>query len=120
MKRILFLIYYISISTLIFSQSEISELFPTLAGLERTYYIYSPYDCTSDRSDNSTTPTKIDTIINDKSYLFLYECRKRINNIQEFLQKLCQHQCQGLYILHIHMCDKTCAILFLVQSFLFW
>ncbi len=69
MKRILFLIYYISISTLIFSQSEISELFPTLAGLERTYYIYSPYDCTSDRSDNSTTPTKIDTIINDKSYL---------------------------------------------------
>ena len=70
MKRILLFFCCLSISTLIFSQNEISELFPTLAGLERTNFRYSPHDgCTSGRSNNSIAPTKIDTVINGKSYL---------------------------------------------------
>ena len=51
-----------------FSQNEISELFPTLAGLERTSFLYYPDDCNGNFS-TLTAPSKVDTIINDKYYL---------------------------------------------------
>ena len=68
MKRILFLICCLTISTMMFAQSEISELFPTLAGLERTSFHYYPDDCNGNFS-TLTAPTKVDTVINDKNYL---------------------------------------------------
>ena len=68
MKRILFFICCLTISTMMFAQSEISELFPTLAGLERTSFHYYPDDCKGNFS-TLTAPTKVDTVINDKNYL---------------------------------------------------
>ena len=68
MKRMLFVICCLSMSTLIFSQNEISELFPTLSGIERTSFLYYPDDCDGNFSE-LTAPTKVDTVINDKYYL---------------------------------------------------
>jgi hypothetical protein len=53
-----------------FAQSEISELFPTLAGLERTIFISYWEDCCGkSESIHITSPIEIDTI-NGKPYLF--------------------------------------------------
>ena len=53
-----------------FAQSEISELFPTLAGLERTIFISYWEDCGGkSESIHITSPIEIDTI-NGKPYLF--------------------------------------------------
>ena len=70
MKRIFFFICCLLISLQMFAQSEMTELFPTLAGLERTNFRYSPHDCTIAKSNRITIPISIDTVINDKSYLF--------------------------------------------------
>ena len=56
----------------LFSQTDIEKLFPTLAGLERTSFHYYPDDCNGNFS-TLTTPTKVDTVINDKYYLLFDE-----------------------------------------------
>ena len=69
MRRILFLACCLFISTQIFSPDELSkELFPTLAGLERTMY---NHHCGSSKPyANREMPNEIDTIINGKAYVF--------------------------------------------------
>lgn len=70
MKRILYLICCLLISLQMFAQNEISELFPTLAGLERTIFISYWEDCGGkSESIHITSPIEIDTI-NGKPYLF--------------------------------------------------
>ena len=70
MKQIIFLICCMLVNIQMFSQNEMTELFPTLAGLERTNFRYSPHDCTIAKSNHITIPISINTVINDKPYLF--------------------------------------------------
>ena len=64
MKRLLYLVCCLSISLQMFAQSEISELFPTLAGLERTNFTSYYHDdcCGESKSILITSPTEIDSI----------------------------------------------------------
>ena len=69
MKRVLFFMCCLAISLHIFSQEQLSkELFPTLAGLERTMY---NHHCGSSKPyANREMPNEIDTIIKGKAYVF--------------------------------------------------
>ena len=67
MKRILFFICCLTISTMMFAQSELSELFPTLAGLQRTTFFDWFYDC---RDSYSTLTMPTETVeLNGKQYM---------------------------------------------------
>ena len=69
MKRIFFFICCLLISLQMFAQSEMTELFPTLAGLERTVYVSYWEDCCGKSQSAHIAPrTEIDTI-NGKPYL---------------------------------------------------
>ena len=72
MKRLLYLVCCLSISLQMFAQSEISELFPTLAGLERTNFTSYYHDncCGESKSILITSPTEIDSI-DGNLYLYL-------------------------------------------------
>ena len=67
MKRILFLICCLTISTMMFAQSEISKLFPTLTGLQRTTFFDWLDDC-HDSYSTLTMPTET-AELNGKQYL---------------------------------------------------
>ena len=69
MKRIFFFICCLLLGVQVFSQNEITELFPTLAGLERTVYVSYWEDCCGKSKSAHIAPrTEIDTI-NGKPYL---------------------------------------------------
>ena len=72
MKRLLYLVCCLSISLQMFAQSEISELFPTLAGLERTNFTSYYHDncCGESKSILIAPPTEIDSI-DGNLYLYL-------------------------------------------------
>ena len=72
MKRLLYLVCCLSISLQMFAQSEIFELFPTLAGLERTNFTSYYHDdcCGESKSIHIASPTEIDSI-DGNLYLYL-------------------------------------------------
>ena len=80
MKRIMYLICCLLISLQMFTQSKISELFPTLTRLERTNFISYWQDCCyKSKSIHTAPPTKIDTI-NGKPYLYCSFFLREENN----------------------------------------